>query len=133
MIGIDTNVLVRFLVNDDPTQSAMARDLVAKFGRDGLFVTLISLAELVWVLKRTYKIEASTILDSIERLLSTREFRIERAELAVTALGNARASNAGFADALIEALGTAAGCELVASFDVRAKRLPAMRNVADLL
>lgn len=121
MIGIDTNVLVRFLVQDDPDQAARA---TAAFGgltaADPGYLTTVVLAETYWVLTRAYKLEAETVLSTIEDVMATEEIVVQDAGQATAVIAAARAG-ADFADALIEAACTARGCRRVLSFDESAQ------------
>lgn len=86
MTGIDTNVLVRFLVEDDPEQTERARRFLARSRSDGevVYVSALVLCETVWVLRSVYGQPRSRILEVVERLLATDIFQIE-AEDAVRA------------------------------------------------
>ena len=130
MIGVDTNVLVRMIARDDPVQTPIAEQILDRAGEDGLFVSLVVLAELAWVLRRAYRYQPDAVLTAIEGVLAGREFVIERPELAASALSNARNANCGYADALIEQINVAAGAGMTLTFDDRAKRLPSMSDAA---
>ena len=125
MIGLDTNVLVRYLVEDDPDQAARAREVIE--GRCTAeapgFVNRIVLCELVWVLESCYATPAAAIADTIEKLLRTAELEIDAPEAAWFALAAYRRGATDFADALIGRLNTAAGCDGIATFDRGAARL----------
>jgi predicted nucleic-acid-binding protein len=130
MIGLDTNVLVRQITRDDVVQTPQALAILDQAEERGLWVSLIVLAEVAWVLHRAYRYENSAIFAAIERILNGREFVVEREALANVALENARAANCGFADALIEQVSVEAGATATLTFDIRAKRLPTMRDAA---
>lgn len=121
MIGIDTNVLVRYLAQDDEAQSAAASQII-----DGLstelpgYISQVVLVETVWVLVRSYKMPRATLVEVIEMLLRTRELVIESAEVGYLALATFRSSNADFSDALIAHGGRLAGCRETVTFDRRA-------------
>ncbi len=125
MIGLDTNVLVRYLVQDDPRQSARAARLLESrcTASEPGFVNRIVLCETVWVLKRAYGYERQVISDVIERLLQTAELEVEDAQLAWRALKSYRAQAVGFADALVAEINLRKGCEGTASFDKRANKM----------
>jgi len=121
MIGIDTNVLVRYLTQDDPVQSPRATRLIEGqlTERDPGYVTTVVLVETVWVLRRGYRFTTAEVASAIERLLQADILVVERDQeefLALTALRNGIAS---FPDALIAALCRSAGCSRVATFDQR--------------
>jgi len=128
MIGLDSNVLVRLITRDDPVQTAAAQGLVEGAGDDGMFVSLVVLAEIAWVLRRAYRYEAAMVLSAIERVLDGREFLVERQALAKAALADARAAGCGYADALIALLAVEAGASFTLIFDFKAKGLPTMRD-----
>ncbi|WP_446744743.1 PIN domain-containing protein [Silvibacterium acidisoli] len=128
MIGLDTNVLVRYFQQDDSAQSARANALMSSLSseRPG-FVSLIALVELVWVLVRNYEVDRPTIATLLENMLRSRELVIEQAANVRSALQQFRQSKAGFADCLIEQLGAAAGCDYTATFDQNAAKTAKMR------
>jgi predicted nucleic-acid-binding protein len=117
--GLDTNVLVRYLVRDDPKQTARATQLIEEGADRGdhFFVADIVLCELVWVLDRAYGYTLAEIVPALEGLLQTRSFRFADKDLLWQSLGDYRAGKGGFADYLIGRLGERAGCEKTLSFD----------------
>jgi predicted nucleic-acid-binding protein len=118
MIGLDTNVLVRYLVQDDPEQSRRA----AKCIESGTtFIGCIVLCELVWVLESAYDFPRSTVAEALEKILMTGDFEIEDRDQAWTALRDYRRTKADYADCLIAHRNTAAGCEETATFDKKLK------------
>lgn len=130
MIGLDTNVVVRMITRDDQAQTEIADRILDSAGDDGLFVSLVVLAELAWVLRRAYKYPPKVVLDSVEKVLHGREFTIERRSLAMEALERARGASCGYADALIELISLQAGVTGTLTFDIPAKRLPTMLDAA---
>lgn len=126
MIGLDTNVLVRYLAQDDPVQSPKATALFEQrlsLGEPG-FISVVAMAETVWVLDRAYGLSGREIATAVERILQADVLVIENEQevfAAMTALAEGRG---GFADALVAALGTRAGCTATLTFDRRAVRLP---------
>ena len=129
MIGLDSNVLVRFLIRDDEAQALRAARLIAAGGRGGSFVSVAALVETVWTLKRTYGLERTAIVAMLEKLLSTDEFVLEGIVHVRSAMGAYAASSADFADALIGELNRAAGCSSTATFDRKAARLDGFSRV----
>ncbi|WP_067660720.1 PIN domain-containing protein [Nocardia harenae] len=117
MIGLDANVLIRYLTQDDPEQSARANAVI-----DGLtesdpgYVTMLVLAEIYWVLRRGYRQTPEAVTDVLLGLLDSAEIVVERADTVRQALRRA-ADGADFADALVEQLGKEAGCERTVTFD----------------
>ena len=103
MVGLDTNVLVRYLTHDDPTQTAAATRLMSSLSLDSPgFLSLIVISELVWVLAISYRYQKKEIEQVLESLLRTKELVIERADLVSQALRTFRGGRADFADCLIE-------------------------------
>ncbi len=119
MIGLDTNVLVRFLVNDDPEQSRDASHVIAEARKRGepLFLNGIVLCELVWVLTSFYRLPRRTISDALEKILLAKHFEIEDKRLAWLALGDYKTSQADFADCLVAAKNADNGCSRTYTFD----------------
>lgn len=126
MIGLDTNVLVRYLTQDDSKQSAIA----TRFIEDRLttenpgFVSTITLCEIAWVLAESYGADRKRIRDAVQGLLATKQLVIERSELVWKALRAWEGVPADFSDALIGQLAIAHGGEKTVTFDRTAARLP---------
>lgn len=130
MIGLDTNVVIRYLVQDDPEQAAMASMVIdALTEKNPGFLSLVTVVELHWVLRRAYKITAARTAELIEGLLDARELRVERASVVRAAVTTSR-RGPDFADAVIAELGRAAGCEHTVTFDQRAAQADGMRLLA---
>lgn len=125
MIGIDTHVLLRFLTDDDPRQSAMAKRFVQGLPpEDGAHVSLLTPAELAWVLGSRYAASPSEIASTIEELLSDARFDVQDHAIAWAALDAVHRLGAGMADALIALGNLERGCSHTVTFDRRALRLP---------
>ena len=122
MIGLDTNVLVRHLVADDPVQARRAERFLGErcSAGDPGFVNRIVLCELAWTLERTYGCSRADIARTIEQLLLARELRVEDREHASAAVQVFRRGSIGFSDALIAEINRAHGCEATATFDRKA-------------
>jgi predicted nucleic-acid-binding protein len=128
MIGLDTNVVVRYLTHDDPKQAAAAKRVMNSLSSDSPgFVTLVVLAELVWVLKISYDLSKKDIEHVLDSLLRSEELVIERAEIVLQALRRFRVGNADFTDCLIERCGHAAQCKHTLTFDLKAAAGAGMR------
>lgn len=126
MIGLDTNVVVRYLVQDDAAQAAVATRLLERVlspERPG-FITAVTLCEIVWVLAECYDADRSRIASVIEGLLASRQLVVEEADIAWKALQDWQASRADFSDALIGRQVTARGGEKIVTFDRAAAKLP---------
>lgn len=118
MTGLDTNVLVRYIMQDDPRQSALATRLLESLTADAPgFVSLISVVELSWVLSSAYELDRVQLVQAIEVLLRTKEIVVDRAETVWKAVRLFQSANADFADCLIERSAAAAGCERTMTFD----------------
>jgi len=128
MIGLDTNVLVRYLTHDDPTQTAAAMRVMNSLSFDSPgFVSLIVMAELVWVLAISYRFPKKEIEEVVETLLRSKELVIERGEIVSQALRAFSAGRADFADHLVERCAHAAECQFTVTFDQRAATVEGMR------
>lgn len=127
MIGLDTNVVVRYLVQDDPDQSAMASALVDELTEtDPGYLSLVTVVELYWVLRRAYRVGADRCAELLGGLLDARELRVDRDAIVRAALTASR-GGVDFADAVIAELGRIAGCDHTVTFDQRAARDGAMQ------
>lgn len=118
MIGLDTNVLVRYIMQDEDRQSALATRLVESLSVEAPgFLPMVAVVELAWVLSSAYDLERSQLVDALEALLRTKEIVVERAETVWRALHVFGRSHADFADCLIERSASAAGCDRTMTFD----------------
>jgi predicted nucleic-acid-binding protein len=131
MIGLDTNVLVRYMAQDEPKQAARATRLIEEelsMAEPG-FISLVVLVELCWVLKRLYSASADEWLATAEDLLNNPRFQLERRDVVAATLQFMKASpgaKPGFADVLIAQLAAAQGCSRTVSFDKGAVRSAGM-------
>ena len=127
MIGLDTNVLVRYIMQDDAAQSAKAGTLMDSLTAQAPgFIALVSVVELMWVLSACYGLNRPQLTAALEALLRTRELLVERAEIVWKAMRLYRDSKADFADCLIELSNASAGCEYTATFDQGAAKHASM-------
>lgn len=121
MIGLDTNVIVRYVTQDDPAQSAAATKLMDSLSAETPgFVPLVVAVELVCVLQSCYDAKRNAVAQVLETLLRSKELVVEQAELVWQALRRFSASHADFADCLIERSAHAAECQYTATFDKNA-------------
>lgn len=128
MIGLDTNIVVRYLTHDDPDQTAAAVRVIDSLSSDSSgFLSLIVIAELVWVLEVSYRFKKSEIEQVLETLLRSKELVIERAEIVAQALRKFSAGHADFADCLIARCGHAAQCQYTLTFDQNAASAAGMK------
>jgi predicted nucleic-acid-binding protein len=125
MIGLDTNVFVRYLVQDDPIQSPRATQIIERRLTEDEpgFITLVTMVETVWVLDRSYGLSDQEIAQAIERMLQADTLLIQNEQEVFTAMIALRSGQGSFADALIGALGVWAGCASTLTFDKKAVRL----------
>jgi len=131
VIGIDTNVLVRYLTQDDALQSPLATQLIESFSHESPgFISQVVLVETVWVLARAYKLTRSAIADIIESLLRARELVVQDAQTSYLALATYRTTRADFPDALIAHTGKLANCRHTLTFDQAAASAPGMQRLA---
>jgi predicted nucleic-acid-binding protein len=126
MIGLDTNILVRFITQDDPRQSTLANEIFdARLTEaEPGFVSVVAMAETAWVLERSYRLSDAEVAAAIERVLQTDNLVVEDQAAVFAAMIALREGLGTFADALIGALGAGAGCRYTLTFDRRATRLP---------
>ncbi len=126
MIGLDTNVVVRYLAQDEPQQSRRATQIfdhqltTAEPG----FLSVVTMVETVWVLGRAYGFVGQEIAAAVELLLQTDVLVIENEQEVFTAMILLKEGREDFADAMIAELGARAGCEHTVTFDQKALRLP---------
>ena len=129
MIGLDTNILVRYLTFDDAVQSPRAAQLIERHHtrEDPGFVSLVTITEIAWVLRSTYEFTAVQIADAIDRMLQIESLVVQNQREVLLATDAFRSGIASFDDALIAALGRWAGCSHSVTFDRKAARLPDFR------
>jgi predicted nucleic-acid-binding protein len=125
VIGLDTNVVVRYLVQDDRAQAAAATKLLERLSPDNPgFITSVTLCEIVWVLAECYGADQARIESVLEGLLTARQLVVDEAAIVWNALSDWRGSSADFSDALIGRLADARGAEKIVTFDRAAAKLP---------
>jgi len=126
MLGIDTNVLVRFLVRDDQTQFEKVRKLLKREVSNGrrVFINQLVLLETEWVLRSRYGLAKTQMLETISGLLDAPDVQLEDEPSIEEAVFVWRDANADFADCLIGARNRRLGCKATATFDTKALKLP---------
>jgi predicted nucleic-acid-binding protein len=128
VIGLDTNILVRYIMQDDIKQSPMATRLVESLTAESAgFVPLVSIVELGWVLSSAYELSRSQLVEAFEALLRTKELVVERGETVWKGLRLLQSSGGDFADCLIACSAEAAGCAKTMTFDRGAAKNGGMR------
>ena len=126
MRGLDTNVLVRYITDDDPEQSGVARTLIQGAEDEGvrLYINTIVACELCWTLRgKQYRYDRPTIAAVLEKMLDARVFEFENRSLVARATQEYRLGRADFADYLIGLSNIRAGCGDTVSFDGRLETL----------
>lgn len=121
MIGLDTNVLVRYLTEDDPVETRRASDLITTVTARGgkCFISAVVLCELAWVLRGAYDVSKADLLIALDQILATSQFVIGDKDVVRRAVDAYRRGRADFADYFIGGLHTQAGCGKTVTFDRR--------------
>lgn len=132
MIALDTNVLARYAVADDPRQAAAARRLIESSctAESPGVVSLVVLCELVWVLGQGYRYRRPQVALVLRRLLAAQDLAVERSELAWQALNLYEEGTADFSDYVIGLCGRQEKAAVTCTFDRRAATSPLFRLVA---
>ena len=133
MIGLDTNVLVRYLLQDDPLQSKKVNHAIEKWLKEGetLWICQITLCEIFWVLERCYKLSKEELITILSKLLKTRQIRVEHQDIAWQALHDyEKNSRVGYSDCLIGRQNVHHECTSTFTLDkVAAKQLASTFNL----
>jgi predicted nucleic-acid-binding protein len=126
MIGLDSNILLRYVTQDHPVQAAQATHLMEHrlTEQDPGFISVVAMVETVWVLERSYRFGSGPIVAAIELALGAETLVVENEREVFTAMIALKEGRGSFADALIGALCARAGCSRVVTFDEGALRLP---------
>jgi predicted nucleic-acid-binding protein len=119
MKGLDTNVLVRYLTQDDPKQAAIATKVIeeAAAREEKMLVHPIVFCELIWVLETAYGFPKADILKILERILRTAQFEFSEKDLLWLALAVYRSSKGDFSDYYLGRANEKAGAGVTLSFD----------------
>ena len=125
MIGIDTNVLVRLIVADEPRQAAVARNFIRErcSSADPGFVSNVVLAEIAWILATGYGYSRLQVADAIDQIMETAQLQVESSTDIAAALVEYRAGPADFADCLVGQTNRTADCSHTVTFDRKAAKL----------
>lgn len=125
MIGLDTNILVRYFAQDDRIQSARANRIIDRLTeKEPGFISIVAIVETMWVLDRVYGLSDREIAQAMERILQADTLVVQNEQEVFTATAALRTEAGSFSDALIAALGGWAGCRTTLTFDRKAARLP---------
>jgi predicted nucleic-acid-binding protein len=128
-VGIDTNIVLRLIVDDDADQRLAVLNFGAGLNRDYLgFITIVSLIETDWALRTQYGFKRDRVVAALKRITSIRGVTIQKADIVAAALRLVDAENADFADALIALQSRESGCTTTLTFDRKAiLRVPGMQ------
>jgi predicted nucleic-acid-binding protein len=131
MIGLDTNIVLRYLLQDDPAQTRQANRIFEQQLSEEIpgFLNLVTILEVVWVLRSALKRTPAEIAGHLEAILSRDTLEVQNAEQVYEAVFALKRSTGEFEDALIGALNTRAGCMNTVTFDRKAGRLPHFRLI----
>jgi predicted nucleic-acid-binding protein len=126
VIGLDTNVIVRYLAQDDVRRAAVATRFIegSLSAKARGFISIVTLAEVVWVMASNYRATRAAVADIVEGLLTAPQLMLEKTDVIWRALRTYRDSKADFSDALIGELGRDAGCSKTVTFDRNAAGHP---------
>ena len=129
MTGIDTNVLARYIAQDDPIQSKIAEEFIEKkCSKDNYgFINHIVLCEFVWVLQKCYNAPKKKIIHVIEQLLRTAQFKVQNPQLIWLTLNDFRKGSADFSDYLVGRINQSKDCAETVTFDKNAAKSPSFR------
>jgi predicted nucleic-acid-binding protein len=131
MIGLDTNVILRYLLQDDPKQTRQANLIVDRqlSERTPGFISLVTILEIVWVLRSLLKQNPSQIASHLENLLAADSLEVQNEQQVFDAVFVLKRGTGDFEDALIAALNAWEGCSHTLTFDRKAARLPHFRAI----
>ena len=124
MIGIDTNVLVRYITQDDELQSGIATEFIESYCSNGkkIFVNHLVICELVWVLKKCYKLSKPKTIEILQHILQISQFSIENAQVIWQALTDYKKGSADFADYVVGRTNIFNSCDETMTFDKKASK-----------
>lgn len=133
MIGIDTNVLVRYFTEDDNIQSQIASKLIERHSnkKKAILINNIVLCELVWVLLRGYKYKKSDVINLLKEIIATIEFAFEDHSLIVSAILEYEEAETDFADILIGFTNRSKGADKTITFDKDASKLDQFEYIGE--
>ncbi len=136
MIGVDTNILVRYLTQDDEKQANIVNRFIAhqyEHQTGSIFINNIVICELIWVLERGYKYSKKEIISVVRIILSTAEFTFEQAEILWLSLNDYEKYNTDFSDILLGKINKISGCDSTISFDSKALNLKEFDDPINIL
>ena len=129
MVALDTNVLVRYIVQDEKIQARKASKAIeALTAQNPAFISCIVLCEINWVLKTAYKISKTNCIEALNNIISVAVFDIENLEACLAALKQYEAGRADFSDYLIQNIAKQKGYDTVLTFDKKALKHPNFKS-----
>jgi predicted nucleic-acid-binding protein len=130
MIGIDTNVLLRYILQDDPKQAAVASEIMdALTEQSPGYLNHVVLCETAWVLQRGYDYDKASVTRVLNHVVNTRELQLEQRDVVISALSQYNHNTADWADSLIGEKNRHSGAETTITFDRRASRLTTFQHL----
>jgi predicted nucleic-acid-binding protein len=130
MIGLDTNVMIRYIEQDDPVQSPKADAIINSLTpQDPGYISIITMIEISWVLMGPYKRTKAQVVTALDWILNTQQLMVENSDLVIQALHMYSNGNADFPDCLIERAANAAGCTATLTFDRKAAGAAGMQLI----
>lgn len=133
MLGVDTNVLVRFLAEDDALQTPQAIRALSAAENQPIYIGRIVAVETFWVLTKVKKFPRQSVVDALRGVFTSVDFKVEGEDIMMLALDDCERVGCDFADALIALENRKAGCEATVTFDVGALALDTMIPLASRL
>jgi predicted nucleic-acid-binding protein len=124
LIGIDTNILVRYITQDDKIQSEIATKFIENYCSNGnkIFINHLVICELVWVLKKCYKLSKPKTINIIQHILQISQFSIENPQIIWQTLTDYKKGSADFADYVVGRTNIYNNCEETITFDKKASK-----------
>ncbi len=134
MYGLDTNVLIRYLLRDDPVQAEQARAMIESAVQSGepVVICLLTMLESEWVLRSCASLDKKAVISTFRMLLETRDIIIEQEETLEEALYLYENNNTDFADCIMAARYARLGCSAMLTFDKKASQLPGVVVITDI-
>lgn len=127
MMGLDTNVLVRYITQDDRKQAQQAGRLIENLNEETPgYISVVTIMELYWVLETAYQLTRSQLVQVFQTLIAVDHLKIDRVAAVASAVRQYSESKADFADCLIERLASSAGCVRTLTFDKGAAKSTGM-------
>ena len=127
MIGLDTNVLARYIMQDDVKQAKLANKLIESLSEASPgYISLVSIVELSWVLASAFELTRTQVVEAFQHLMAVEAFKIERVVVVAGAVRAFREGKADFSDYLIERSSAHAGCDRTMTFDKEAAKTGGM-------